>query len=68
MQTDNYFLFGCDSCDVVTKFYHRCFQLVPNSNEKCILITADTNYRVKNANEEFKHKFVCFTVLNLHLA
>ena len=57
------FLFGSDSCDVVTKFYHRCLSLltVPALRSKFLLITAETDARIKNASEEFRDKFVFFS-------
>jgi hypothetical protein len=56
------FLFGSDSCDVVTKFYHRCISLLTDKTlrSKFVLITADTDVRIKNASEEFRDKFVFF--------
>ena len=61
--TDKPFLFGCDSCDVVTKFYHRCIDRLTDQNlkDKFLLITADTATRIKNASTEFKDKFVFFS-------
>ena len=58
----DYFLFGCDSCDTVTKLYHYCLSKANEADEnKYILITADTNYKLHDANEQFKHKFVFYS-------
>ena len=60
---DKPFLFGCDSCDVATKFYHHCKDAVadPAVKAKFMLITADTNIRIKDASLEMKGKFVFFS-------
>ena len=52
------FLFGSDSCDVITKFFHRCKDANPDQSDKFILITADTNVRVKDASKEWQGKYV----------
>jgi hypothetical protein len=60
---DKPFLFGSDSCDVVTKFYHRCIDRVtdPSLKGKFLLVTADTTTRIKDASKEFEGKFVFFS-------
>ena len=57
------FLFGTDSASIATKFYHSCLESLtdPALKEKCLLITADTIYRVKDATEDFKGKFVFYS-------
>ena len=57
------FLFGCDSCNVATAFYHHCLEHVtdPSLKAKFLLITAETNYRVKDACKEFEGKFVFYS-------
>jgi hypothetical protein len=57
------FLFGCDSCTVVTKFYQACRESIadPALKEKMLLITAETFYRVTDATEDFKDKFVFYS-------
>ena len=59
--TNQPFLFGSDSCDVVTKFYHRCIDRVADDTLKAkfMLITADTATRVKEASMDFKDKIFC---------
>jgi hypothetical protein len=61
--TNQPFLFGCDSCSVVTKFYHACREALSDEalKNKMLLITADTLYRVTDATEEFKDKFVFYS-------
>jgi hypothetical protein len=56
------FLFGCDSCNVATKFYHACREgLDETLKENMLLITADTFYRVADATEDFKDNFVSYS-------
>ena len=57
--SDQPFFFGCDSCKVVAHFYHACREgLDEHLKENQLLITADTPYRVTDASEDFKGKFV----------
>jgi hypothetical protein len=57
------FLFGSDSCDVVTKFFHRCVDRLTDQSlkDKFLLITADTDLRIKDASREWRDKFVFFS-------
>jgi hypothetical protein len=54
------FLFVCDSCNVVTAFYHHCLEHVADQSlkDKFLLITAETGVRVKDASNEFAGKFI----------
>jgi hypothetical protein len=57
-----YFLFGCDSCDTITKLYHHCLsKATTDEKDKFILITADTNYPIHDAGEQFKNKYVFYS-------
>ena len=58
---DKPFLFGCDSCNIVTKFYNHCLSINYDKADKFILITADTQFRVKDASEDFAGKYVFFS-------
>lgn len=56
------FLFGCDSCEIVTNFYNKCKDAVPESmHDKFVLITADTDFEIYDASEQFKDKFVFYS-------
>ena len=57
------FLFGSDSCNVVTAFYHHCSEHVADASLKAkfMLITAETGTRVKDASKEFEGKFVFYS-------
>lgn len=60
--SNDYFLFGCDSCDTVTKLYHYCLSKAREEDKnKYILITADTDYKIHDANSQFKHRFVFYS-------
>jgi hypothetical protein len=57
VQKNSYFLFGCDSNDIITKYYTECAKYSDN----CILITADTKFKLEDVNEQFKNKFVFYS-------
>ena len=59
VKNGNYFFFGSDSKDIAVKFCNECKK--HGTNEDFILITADTPFRITNANEEFKNKFVFYS-------
>ena len=54
----NYFWFGCDSCDIITKYYNFCCEIDP---ENCILVTSDTKYKIIDATKQFTNKFVFYS-------
>ena len=56
-----YFLFGSDSCAKITEFFHYFTSLNPDLKKDFILITSDTGYKVKDAQIEFKNKFVFYS-------
>ena len=58
VNNNEYFLFGCDSKDVITKYYNECYKISPH---KCLLITADIKYELLNVNEQFINKFVFYS-------
>ena len=58
VEANKYFLFGSDSNDTATKIYNKCLSKYPDKLDKFILITADTNFNLNNASEQFKDKFV----------
>ena len=63
IENKEYFLFGCDSCDTITKLYHHCLNKVSEEEDKkdYILITADTDYTINDASEQFKNKYVFYS-------
>lgn len=61
ISNDNYFLFGADSKTTITKYYNEYVKMYPQSKEKFLLITADTNIKLYNVEAQFKNKFVFFS-------
>jgi hypothetical protein len=57
IKNGQYFLFGCDSCNIITTYYSECIKYSSN----CILITADEKFKINNVNEQFKNKFVFYS-------
>ena len=49
------FLFGCDSCSVVTKFYHACREtfICDSILDKMLLITATTKESLRGLKGEY---------------
>ena len=57
IQTEQPFLFGCDSCDTVTKFYHDAKKTAgPEQSSNMVLITAETDYQVGDASQDLRNK------------
>ena len=54
-----YFLFACDSNDIITKLFIELKK--DNNPDEFILITADTEFKIKNASEQFLNKFVFYS-------
>ena len=62
IEKQDYFLFGCDSNDTITKLYNHCLnKATAEARDKFILITADTDYEIHDANEQFKNKYVFYS-------
>ena len=62
IKNNKYFLFGCDSATTVEKYYNTCIHgLTKEQKEKYILITAEQKYKITDANEQFKDKFVFYS-------
>ena len=53
----DYFLFGCDSCNIITKFYNECVKI----SSECILITAESKLTITDASIQFKDKFIFYS-------
>jgi len=58
IKNNKYFLFGCDSCSVITKFYNLCVEKNKGKADKFILITSETDFILTNATEQFKDMWV----------
>ena len=60
VKNNEYFFFGCDSKDITIKFCNECKKHSDN-HDKFMVITSDTPMRIKDANTEFKNKFVFYS-------
>jgi hypothetical protein len=61
IKNNKYFLFGCDSCSVITKLYNICVEKNKDKVDKFILITSETEFILINAIEQFKNKWVFYS-------
>lgn len=61
IQNNKYFLFGCDSCSVVTNIYYKCVEKFETKKNKLILITSNTKFVITDASKQFKNKFVFYS-------
>jgi hypothetical protein len=56
------FLFGCDAASLATKWYNRCkTEVSEEEHDKFILLTADTNITITDAEKQFKNKYVFYS-------
>ena len=59
---DKPFLFGSDSCKIITEYYYKCLgEANENDKDKYILITAENKFMITDANKDFKDKFVFYS-------
>lgn len=58
VKKDKYFLFGCDSKSVITKYY---LEVANKDNKHKQLITADDKIEIIDASKEFKDKFIFYS-------
>lgn len=61
IRNKDYFLFGCDVCAIITTMYNDLINEFPEQKESFILITSETNFRIKNATNQFKGKYVFYS-------
>lgn len=56
------FLFGCDSASLVTDWFNKCKSEVPKEeHDKFLLLTADTNISITDAEKQFRNKYVFYS-------
>ena len=61
-KSGDYFMFGCDSNATITKYYNKCMsEATEEDKDKFILITADTNFKIHNASEQFRNHYVFYS-------
>ena len=58
---NKYFLFGCDSCEAITKIYLKCVKDFPDKVENIILITSNNKFDIKDASTDFLNKWVFYS-------
>ena len=61
IEMDDYFLFGCDICALITNLYNDLLNIFKDKKDKFILITSETQFRIKDATGQFKNKFVFYS-------
>ena len=61
IESNKYFLFGCDSCTVVTDIYYKCIEKYKTKKDNFILITSNTKFQITDASTQFKNKFVFYS-------
>lgn len=61
IKNNKYFLFGCDSCEIVTKLYLKFTKDYPEKTKNMILITSDSKFDIDDASEDFKNKWVFYS-------
>jgi hypothetical protein len=59
VKNNDFFFFGSDSKDITVKFCNECKKY--GDHEQFVLITADTPFKITNATEQFKNKFVFYS-------
>ena len=62
IKTNQYFFMGCDSKQVTKKYLLECKKIASEEQKNNFIeITADTNFKLTNATEQFKNKFVFYS-------
>ena len=61
IKNNKFFLFGCDSCSTITKFYNICVEKNKDKADKFILITSETDFVLTDATEQFKDMWVFYS-------
>ena len=61
IENKKYFLFGCDSCKMVSKLYTTMMNEFEDQKGSFILITSETNFNLFDAKIQFKDKYVFYS-------
>jgi hypothetical protein len=62
VKNSKYFLAASDSCEKITKLYHKCLsEAKPEDRDKFILITSESKFELYDASVQFKDKFVFYS-------
>lgn len=54
-----YFLFGCDSKDIIDQIYNECYD--KKQKDKFIIITSEEPFDINDASKQFKEKYVFYS-------
>lgn len=58
---NRYFLFGSDSCSKIEDLYKYFMDKYPNLKNQMLLITSNYPFKIKNASEQFRDKYVFYS-------
>jgi desulfoferrodoxin (superoxide reductase-like protein) len=61
IKNNNYFLFGCDSCKIITDLYNKCINDNKDKEKDFLLITSKHKFKLKDASQQFKNKWVFYS-------
>jgi len=61
IKNKKYFLFGCDRCKTITSIYSKMISEFETQKEDFILITSETKFKVNDASNQFKDKYVFYS-------
>jgi hypothetical protein len=61
IKNNKYFLFACDSCEIITKFYLKFTKNFVEKAKDMILITSESKFEINNASKDFKNKWVFYS-------
>jgi hypothetical protein len=61
IEKNKYFLFGSDSCEIITKIYLKCVKDYSDKAKDMILITSKSKFDIKDANMDFLNKWVFYS-------
>ena len=61
VKNKEYFLFASDNKEKITLFYAKIIGLFPEQKSNCILITADSQFKITDATTQFYQKYVFYS-------
>jgi hypothetical protein len=61
IKKNDYFLFGCDSCERITSIFNDLVDKYPDKKESFILKTSKSTFKITDACKDFKDKFVFYS-------
>lgn len=61
IKNNDYFLFGCDSCERITLIFNDLVDKYPDKKESFILKTSKSHFKITDACKDFNDKFVFYS-------